>query len=347
MSEVTVMPGNTTAVLEDQASYPLVSNELRQILESVFYVALNGILGVLGSIANVINLVVFIKQGFKDSVNISLFGLAVSDLGSLLFIIWESICLNPLIFNSDSSFSVVDIHYLTSAVPHGIFVRIAWWITAFITFERCLCIAVPLKVKQIITPKRTIYVIIVIFIFTFLGMSPFMIANRIGPTFSPILNRTIYARIFNDNGLFVENFALMFNVASQFGAFIVDVLSTIVIAHLLTVKSKWRAEAASAKEGLSFRDKKVVKMVVLISAIFICCLLPSCLNFFLGVVLAPDYTLRGVQQNLFLVVWSAVLTLEAINSSVTIFVYYNMSSKYKAVLHKLIFDKTMKQTGEI
>lgn len=62
MSEVTVMPGNTTAVLEDQASYPLVSNELRQILESVFYVALNGILGVLGSIANVINLIVFIKQ---------------------------------------------------------------------------------------------------------------------------------------------------------------------------------------------------------------------------------------------------------------------------------------------
>ncbi|KAH9499686.1 hypothetical protein Btru_074435 [Bulinus truncatus] len=229
-------------------------------------------------------------------------------------------------------------------VPHGIFVRVAWWITSFITFERCLCIVLPLKVKQVITARRTVYVIMVIFVFNVLGMSPFMIANRIGPVHYPEFNRTIYVRIFNDNGLFIENCALMFNVASQFGAFILDVLCTLVIVQQMIVKSKWRSDTANTKEGLSARDKKVVKMVTLISVIYICCLMPRCVNFFLGVVLAPDYTLRGGQVNLFLVVWSVVLTLEAINSSVTILVYYNMSGKYKAVLRGMVVRRAMIKT---
>ncbi|CAL1540402.1 unnamed protein product, partial [Lymnaea stagnalis] len=308
--------------------------------EIVFYVAVNGVIGCLGCLANVINIIVFVKQGFKDSVNISLFGLAVSDLGSLVAIVWESVCLNPLFFDSGSAFSTVDIHYLTSAVPHGIFVRIAWWITTFITFERCLCIAMPLKVKQIITPRRTVYIIVVIFVLTFLGMSPLIMANRIGPVFVPALNRTQVVRIYRENGLFIENLGLMFNISFQFGSFIIDFICTAIIIQQLNVKSKWRNESAQisgsgAKEGLATRDRKVVKMVTLISVIFIACLMPSCVNFLLGIVLAPDYTIMGRQQNLFLVIWSTIFTLESINSSVNIFVYYNMSSKFKAVFDDL------------
>ncbi|KAH9499691.1 hypothetical protein Btru_074449 [Bulinus truncatus] len=100
----------------------LVTDDQRKVLEVVFYVACNGVIGSLGCLANIMNIIVFIKQGFKDSVTISLLFLSVVDFLSLLTLVWESICMNPLLFNSDSPFVVSDVHFITSAVPHRIFV---------------------------------------------------------------------------------------------------------------------------------------------------------------------------------------------------------------------------------
>ncbi|KAK0056412.1 allatostatin-A receptor, partial [Biomphalaria pfeifferi] len=75
--------------------------------------------------------------------------LAVSDVGMLGTLVWLNLCFNPLFHNLDLPFDSVEIQYLTAGWPHVVFTQITSWITAFITLERCLCIALPLKASDL------------------------------------------------------------------------------------------------------------------------------------------------------------------------------------------------------
>lgn len=79
----------------------------------------------------------------------SFLGVAVADLGSLLTLLWSNVCLCLPYIHIDLNFDPIDIHYLVTGMPHTLFTRISGWITAFITLERLLCIALPLKVRYV------------------------------------------------------------------------------------------------------------------------------------------------------------------------------------------------------
>uniref|UniRef100_A0A2C9KRD0 G-protein coupled receptors family 1 profile domain-containing protein n=1 Tax=Biomphalaria glabrata TaxID=6526 RepID=A0A2C9KRD0_BIOGL len=281
-----------------------------------------------------------LPDGFGETVNISLMSLAVSDLGSLLTLVWESITLNPYFIIAPLPFNSEDVRYLTAAVPHAIFVRIAWWITAFVTFERCLCIVIPLKVKQVITARRTLVINLTIFVVNFLCLCPIFICRSLAKKTPLPLVETVYC---TDDYFPIEKIGFTFNVVSQFSAFIIDLVCTIAIIQILSMKSKWRSETAStsasgSKAGFASRDKKIIKMIGLISGIFILCSMPSCVNYAVTVTFW-EYTQDKRYININLMMWALIVALEAINSSVTILVYYNMSSKYKMVFKQMFSKK--------
>ncbi|KAH9488487.1 hypothetical protein Btru_062331 [Bulinus truncatus] len=320
--------------------HKITSDEAKDALETVFFFFFSGVISVVGAVTNIINIIVFIKQGFNETVNITLLGLAVSDFGSLVTLIWMSVCFSPWFRQSlDIPFDAKDIQYLTAGWPHVCFARITSWITAFITFERCLCIAQPLKVKQIITPRRTAYTIVGIFVVMFACVTPVFCVIDIGPkSFPDRNNATLLGLVYTSNGPEVENISFSITVFAQLSSFAIVILCTAILVHSLMRKSKWRQTAASDssaagnKNALSARDKKVVVMVTFISSIFIACFLPSAMNLILMIHYSPDYSVVGREQNTFLVSWSIMNTLEACNSTLTIFVYYYMSSKYKREL---------------
>ncbi|CAG5124274.1 unnamed protein product, partial [Candidula unifasciata] len=51
-----------------------------EIVEFVNIVCLCGLVSMFGTVANIINLIVFYRQGLNTTINISFFALAVSDL---------------------------------------------------------------------------------------------------------------------------------------------------------------------------------------------------------------------------------------------------------------------------
>lgn len=59
-----------------------------------------------------------------------------------------NVCYNPAFDTLDLGTDPVEFQYLTGAWPHVAFTRVTSWITAFITLERCLCITMPLKVRD-------------------------------------------------------------------------------------------------------------------------------------------------------------------------------------------------------
>uniref|UniRef100_A0A2C9L4Z6 G-protein coupled receptors family 1 profile domain-containing protein n=1 Tax=Biomphalaria glabrata TaxID=6526 RepID=A0A2C9L4Z6_BIOGL len=231
-------------------------------------------------------------------------------------------------------------------VPHAIFVRIAWWITAFVTFERCLCIVIPLKVKQVITARRTLVINLTIFVVNFLCLCPIFICRSLQPVEKQIDNstKTLVETVYcTDDHFPIEKIGFTFNVVSQFSAFIIDLVCTIAIIQILSMKSKWRSETANtsasgSKAGFASRDKKIIKMIGLISGIFIICSMPSCVNYAVTVTFW-EYTQKERYQNIDKLMWALIVALEAINSSVTILVYYNMSSKYKMVFKQMFSKK--------
>ena len=83
--------------------------------------------------ANIINILVFWKDGFKLTPNISFFVLAITDLLISIFDV-------PYLLRVYTTF-------VTHAVPVSEALNtIGAWITAVITMERLCCIAFPLKV---------------------------------------------------------------------------------------------------------------------------------------------------------------------------------------------------------
>ncbi|XP_012942255.1 cysteinyl leukotriene receptor 1-like [Aplysia californica] len=308
----------------------------RNIIVLLSLTIFGGLISLVGIVFNAINVVAFVKQGFKDTVNITLFGLAISDLGVLVTFLWGGICYNPLFINSGHSFDPDGLCYLTCGWPSVCFARITSWITAFVTFERCMCIAMPLKVKTIITPKRTVFVVVGIFLTMFANVVPVYCSISLGPTFFRELNKTMIGMVFIPNGETIEKVALSISIFSQFASFFVVIVCTVVLILNLIRKSKWRQSTSSSakQKSVSNRDKKVVKMILSISIIFIACFLPSGVNFIV-IFFLPEYKVTGKYQNLFISTWCLCKALGTLNSSVNIFVYYNMSSKFKEIVDKM------------
>lgn len=68
--------------------WTLVTDDCRRVFEIVNHVVLIGFICVFGITTNIANIVVFCKQGLNNTMNISLFGIAISDLSSLVTLGW-------------------------------------------------------------------------------------------------------------------------------------------------------------------------------------------------------------------------------------------------------------------
>ncbi|XP_005100029.1 substance-P receptor-like [Aplysia californica] len=298
------------------------SFEVWTIFQVTNYVVICGLLSLFGVASNIINIVVFAKQGFQDSMNISLMGLAVSDLCSLITMLWLSFfILNPLFIGLGLPFDAMDVMYLTGAVPHVLFGKITSFITAFITFERCLCIALPLKVKMIITPLRTKIIIVSIYVLMICFPTPFYAGIRLGWELDAFRNETILQISYVPGRVSMEAVTFfIYGVVFSTASFVFVIFCTVILVVKLNSKTKWRqttaAKGVKAADGAGLKDKKVVKMVTLISTIFIVCFMPPTF-FFFAMTLEPEFRFDGVYKNIYMSVWSFSFVTETINSSIT------------------------------
>ncbi|GFS18352.1 chemosensory receptor B [Elysia marginata] len=379
------------ALGEEEKDDGFVSDSLRRLFETLNFSVLSGTISVFGCVANVINIVVFYRQKFSDSVNISLMGLAISDLGALVTLVWMSICFSPLFRSLPLPFNPVEVQYLTAGWPHVCFARITSYITAYVTLERCLCVTVPLKVKTIITPRRTTLTVISIFLILFASLAPVYFGIRLGPvdattvTFLPNSTKanlsTIIWHFMDKNSPVITTPTSTFtksnnnsnssndnsnnNVSSDasslngtvlleetvctlryISSFVAVIICTVILVRKLAQTSRWRARTTMSNEPtaepggaansttMTQRDKRLVKMVTFLSAIFIVCFLPSAVNLII-MICSAEYSIVGRYRNMFQVGWSFLNCLEATNSSVNIFVYYNMSSRYRKCFREM------------
>ncbi|GFN74556.1 chemosensory receptor b [Plakobranchus ocellatus] len=119
----------------------------------LFLIYATQIINICAIIANSLSIAVFVKLGFSEPSNISLTALAVCDFTLAVLLTWSNLCFWLTYHNVHLPFHSANVSLLTGGVQWAYLSSTIAWITAFISFERCLCILVPLKVRRLITPK--------------------------------------------------------------------------------------------------------------------------------------------------------------------------------------------------
>ncbi|XP_005099532.1 FMRFamide receptor-like [Aplysia californica] len=327
----------------------LLSYETRMFFVIINFMVLCPLVAIFGIFTNIINIVVFTKQGFTETINISLLCLAISDLCGLLPLPWMGIALNPWFSQTDLPFSVTEMLSPTAGFPHNCFSRITGWITALVALERSLCIAFPLKVKIFMTRTVVICVNVTIFVCMILGILPLYATAYYDWKFYPEKNKTLLGILYTENKDEVQSISLIFtDLIGPLSAFTVVLVSMVVIRIKLVQKVKWRQTASASSSAMSkgkqlpAKENRVVAMVTIISVIFIICFTP--MSLFLTVrAFMPELSVIGRYANMNWAFLSTAFLMESINSSTNIFIYYNMSSKFKDTFQGIFFKRGHKQ----
>lgn len=317
----------------------VLSDKDKSIFELVNFVSLCSVVCMFGIVTNIINILIFSKQGFKNTVNIGFFGLAVSDLICLIALQWGSISLNPVLALLGVHWFPLEVMYLSGAWPHMCFSRITSFITVYVTAERYISIALPLKVKHIITRKTTTLVICTIYCMNIACLIPEYATAYLGWRFDISLNETRIGLLFTAERHHVEGVIYVVHAILGMLSFAGVLIFTALLVIKLEHSSRWRKNATCSSiktEAVSNRDAKTVKMVVLIACVLIACYSPGAVVATVTFIIGPEFDIRGKYINICEAMWSIAITFQSINSSVNIFLYYAMSSKYRQTFHEVV-----------
>ncbi|GFO35305.1 chemosensory receptor a [Plakobranchus ocellatus] len=336
----------TSGILSDEQFYII----------SLFMVYSSQIINICAIIANSLSIAVFVKLGFSEPSNISLTALAVCDFTLAVLYTWGNLCFWLTYHNVRLPFHSVNVTTLIGGVQWPFLSSTVAWITAFISFERCLCILVPLKLRRLITPRGTFAAMLIIILLTFCPSFFTYIRYKFVWVFNPYLNRTILDTIPVNSELAIlfEKISIAIcGVIQPLLAFAIVLICTVVLVFQLRKISSWRMSVTSAKRQrvqpeenpaasssvaearISQKEERLVRMVVAIATIFIVSYFPTCIMLLCYVVF-DELNIFGVYRRLS-IVSSYITTLgQPISGSVNILIYYKMASKFRSVFRRLV-----------
>ena len=340
--EISDVRSNLSDVTSDHEALPGVLSDAlyRHMGNAVLGFGL--IAGVFAVEANILTIIVYIKMGFFDSTNISLAALAISDFGvGITTISTALICLlAPLSSVPFSRYIVIPL----STYPHTLLARISALITTYISVERYLCVLLPLRIKTIITRKRTFIAMVILFGVTLLNYPVAYLRYPLGFKFDSKRNKTLFnlLPVTDQTFLFMTHIrTLIIHLMVPFVTFFVVLLCTILLSLNLQRNKAWRdankynplksrTKAANESESEARQSKEIraIKMVITIATVFIVTSIPACTQmvFMLAV---PEFSESGRYYKLFDVIGMFYLAVNSINSGVNVIIYFTMSQKFK------------------
>ncbi|XP_059143031.1 uncharacterized protein LOC131930524 [Physella acuta] len=320
-----------------------VTNEQRRIAEIVVDFTLCFVISYIGIVTNAIVIAVFARQGFKDSVGVSMTVIGVWDflkcLGGAAQRMSGPISLvSPLAAKSWINISVVVFNYFISFSTY-----VASVLAAYVAVERCLCVSIPFKVKQIITPKLTLTLCLVI---SFVVFGCFMVMFFIYDilwVYSDQYNATI--AIYVNSDFYYKNTGPLFQYYNLSGiiwpttSLGVIVTPTVIIAYHLKKSSQFRSGAANTIKGLcayktantkqlSTRDRQVVKMLLVVIGVYIVNLSPRIIHYTVKYFIYEFYFLR-LYHNIFLCITYILAVFDLTHAAINLFIFYPMSSAFR------------------
>ena len=294
----------------------------------------------IGIMCNILILSTYLKMGFSDSINISYFALGISDLGVLVTTVWGALCNLFNLTRVELPFNAMEISSPTMYWPGEGFEKTTTCITAYIALERCLCVLFPLHVKTFVTRRNTGIVIGAIFVLVFipsnlgsLGYS-FVWEVRAGG------NKTILRTVLTGNpprAMIKRIMEVYVSTVVHFTAMVAIWLCTAFLAAALkqNLKSRETTFGQAVTTASQIRNTRVIKTVLLIAVAYLCFSTPrSACNLVRN--FEPQFMVRGAYYRIYMLSIVVCVQMSIFNSSINIFIYIYMSSKFREILQRLL-----------
>ncbi|CAL1546608.1 unnamed protein product [Lymnaea stagnalis] len=337
----------------------------------------------MGVVTNSINIIVFCRLGFKDTVNITMTAISAWDLVKVLCgmvhrffgpISWVS----PALGKSWENITFTKLTYI-----HVISGNVSAVIAGYVAVERCLCVSLPFTVKTLLTPKLTLALSAILSVVVFFSYFCILLIFDIRWVYSSAFAAEIAVYVYNSfywthGQLFFKAYT-WFHFIYPFLSLLAMVSSTLIIAYHLAKASRFKktalrvfhtetpsktgpprsditAEAHSRQRqifpdwvstrvrgqvSMTSKEKKVVKMLLVVIAVFIANQGPRFIHVF-AMILVPEYYPLKSYHNLIMCVMCFVSFLDFLNASVSLFIFLPMSSNFRTAFLQIFRVKYSK-----
>ena len=317
----------------------VISHETYAIITTISNCFVYPLLFLVGVPTNVLNCVVFRRQGLGDRMNLCLFCLALIDMFYLFVLIVQAA--STFVTFVDE---VVGAEYYAQSLVSCLgvgwgFKAASGCISAVIAVERCVCVVRPFAVNSLMRTSTMGWLLAAI-----------AVSTQVVGVFQPLAytgERTedkesgevrwniVTTELYGDNQVLFDFILVGF---LRFGlplvSFIVVSVATAITVVQLKVAARWRGDHSMTSHTGSRQQDALTVVLVLLSCIYIACAAPL-VAVALVRVLVIDFSPEGRYSNICIASHVLGTVFSAVNSSVNFFVYYRMSSSYRKALHSL------------
>ncbi|GFO04620.1 chemosensory receptor c [Plakobranchus ocellatus] len=343
--------------MEGNASITASATRSDPISETVFYMAsvvwrvcVDPPLCLCSIVLNIINCLVFYRVGLKDGVTAIFMLISISDCLLGFFGTVGGICSTVRYLGPHSVRRSAKTIYTFVLFFIGTTSNVSMYATLDIAVVRWFSVAMPLSVKTVMTTRRQLLAILFLSITSFFAKA-FALSNfRVVPVLDPTTNVTQLELVLSPN--FRERVAVL--DGHQSVTFSLSFVIMAVCLFLLLVALKRSSKFLS--QGLTDasnnqdrptpsvfarrarrREAQVIKVVVLVIAVFLVCNLPIVVLSIIRLII-PEFRRYGNLGRSFEMLFMLGEMAYYINSSVNIFIYYFCNSNYRKVF-KLMFGR--------
>ena len=329
----------------------LISQETEHLIDRLKATVFIPILYLAGTPANLVNALVFFRQGLKARINMCLFSLALVDLIYLnvLFAIYAERIYTQF---TDGEKIGPAYRYIVNNNVAGLvgFGNGPALLCAIIATERCVCVLFPLRARTCI-PTKVLAIVIAVSV-SLLGFLRFVVTAQYQVTcFYEVRTERQSWQLYVTDYHF-RNKAMLKAVGGVFYGFCISVGCPVVVLITTTITAvklqqtvRWRSQTSNNVSNA--KEIAVTKMLIALSVEFFVLSIPV-IALRVSPVFQPQLSAFGLYANTFHAMLGLAETCYYVSSSVNFLVYYLTSTKYRQTLHDLLGWKTpaKKKVGE-
>lgn len=325
-----------------------------KFFNNYFTVILLSVLSPLGVTTNILNIIVYWKQGIRENVNITFIALSFWDLLQCFLLLLSEICIIIERHFPHPTVYFMSIQFVYLAHSRGCTYVLSTLATVYLSIERSICITLPFKVKDIFTTTRVVLINLLILIVGLVCFCPAWASQGLQWEFDSQTNMTHLDLWLSDDRRKVDLFVDTFNgIVIPIAAQLLITISGGLMAQGISKSNKFRQKSTdtwkpahvfnlndelhtttttsnSSARGktMANKDIKLTKVVVSLASIFFVCNVPVVLVAILRAII-PELDVGKTLFSWYILLYTIVYFFGLINCTVNIFIYYNVSTRYR------------------
>jgi hypothetical protein len=362
VNDCVILGANVTVPWDNP--HNLISLQTSMMIENVRTLLFLPLLFAIGLTTNVLNAVVFARQGLSERINMCLFTLSLTDLACVsCMMAMSGDAIYMKVTSPDSPTVYLDYRPVYSYFVnnnllglYGLF-SASSFLNVVISTERCVCVLFPFRAKKCV-PTKALAAVLATLIPLLIGQFFVVTKQYVYQCFYEVVTDRVTWRIgkgeyFFKHRAMLETISIFYGFGLAVSCPVVVCVTTLITSVKLYRVITWRKTtsslSSSSATSVSAKEVAVTRMLICVSTEFVAF---SILGLFIVVApfLQPRLSAGGLYANVFRVLagWSDISFMAS--SSLNFFVYYFAGTRFRDTIKSFLCgqqQKAQKQTPSI